>query len=534
VSLAFRSSSEETRIPWSNFAAAAGLLLLWQGIVQFVYSGNGTIPTPLEIARQFADDGPGLYFASAIPTLRGAALGWLWGNGAAIILAVAAVLVPRLARPILQLGVVSFCLPVVAIGPLLTILFAGDTPRVVLAALAVFFTTLVGSILGLRGADPTALDLVRVFGGRQIDELVKVRMRSALPNLFAALRVASPSAVLGAMVAEFLGAENGLGVLLINSQQALNFSRTWAIAIFVTCIAGAAYGLTAMVGQLITPWARETPANLAASVDAVSDRGRRGPFRALGAAFASILLLLMLIAAVWEGLLHAFAISPFIGKGPLDVWEWLVNSETGADNRLQLASEAFVTFRDASIGLIAGSAAAVVIAIAFSVWSGLRRALMGPSLALQSVPLIAVTPIIVLIFGRSLLSIAVIGSMVTFFPTLVNVSLALQRTPRQMMDLMFVFGASRIAQLRKVQLPSALPSLFSSLRVAAPLAVTGAMLAEWLATGQGLGYAMLSASAQSDYDGLWARVVVATLFSLSIYNTIGVAERAVVTYLSEA
>jgi ABC-type nitrate/sulfonate/bicarbonate transport system permease component len=158
---------------------------------------------------------------------------------------------------------------------------------------------------------------------------------------------------------------------------------------------------------------------------------------------------------------------------------------------------------------------------------------MGPSLALQSVPLIAVTPIIVLIFGRSLLSIAVIGSMVTFFPTLVNVSLALQRTPRQMMDLMFVFGASRIAQLSKAQLPSALPSLFSSLRVAAPLAVTGAMLAEWLATGQGLGYAMLSASAQSDYDGLWARVVVATLFSLSLYSTIGVAERAVVTYLSE-
>ena len=534
MSLAFRASAADARLPWLNVAAVLGLLTAWQAVVQFVYSGSGTIPTPVEIVRQFGHDGPILYLASAAPTIRGAALGWLWGNGAAIVLAMAAVLVPSLARPILQLGVVSFCLPVVAIGPMLTIVFAGDTPRVVLAALAVFFTTLVGAMLGLRAADPTALDLVRVFGGRPIDGLVKVRMRAALPNLFAALRIASPAAILGAMVAEFLGAENGLGVLLINSQQALNYSRTWAIALLATGVAGAAYGLTALVGRLATPWARETAVNLAASVDAISDREPRRGLRAVGAPLASILLLLVLVVAVWEGLLHFFAISPFIGKGPLDVWSWLANPDTGADNRAQLMSEALISFRDASIGLAAGSTAAVATAIAFSVSPVLRRTLMGPALALQSVPLIAVTPIIVLIFGRSLLAIAVIGSMVTFFPTLVNVSLALQRTPRQIMDLMFVFGASRAAQLRKAQLPAALPSLFSSLRIAAPLAVTGAMLAEWLATGEGLGYAMLSASAQSDYDGLWARVAVATLFSLSLYKAIGAAERAVVALLFEA
>jgi ABC-type nitrate/sulfonate/bicarbonate transport system permease component len=78
--------------------------------------------------------------------------------------------------------------------------------------------------------------------------------------------------------------------------------------------------------------------------------------------------------------------------------------------------------------------------------------------------------------------------------------------------------------MRKVQIPSALPSLFASLRIAAPLSLVGALLAEWLATGQGLGYGLLNASAVADYNGLWARVVVITVYSTLLYNLIGVAE----------
>jgi ABC-type nitrate/sulfonate/bicarbonate transport system permease component len=103
--------------------------------------------------------------------------------------------------------------------------------------------------------------------------------------------------------------------------------------------------------------------------------------------------------------------------------------------------------------------------------------------------------------------------------------LALQRTPQQSIDLVWVYGASPLATLWKVRLPAALPSFFASLRIAAPLAMTGAMLAEWLATGRGLGYTMLSASATSDYDGLWSRVAMATTMTLAIYNLIGLGER---------
>jgi len=90
---------------------------------------------------------------------------------------------------------------------------------------------------------------------------------------------------------------------------------------------------------------------------------------------------------------------------------------------------------------------------------------------------------------------------------------------------MRVFGASEWMTLRKVRIPHALPAVFASLRIAAPLSITGALLAEWLATGNGLGYSIMTDVATSDYDGVWTRVAFATFYSLLIYNGVGLVER---------
>ena len=110
-------------------------------------------------------------------------------------------------------------------------------------------------LVGLRSADRTTLDLIHAYGGNALKKLTKVRIRAALPSLFAALRIAAPAAILGAIIGEYLGADSGLGVAMINSEQALQIERTWAIALVATLLAGVAYGLTALVGRLLTPWA---------------------------------------------------------------------------------------------------------------------------------------------------------------------------------------------------------------------------------------------------------------------------------------
>ncbi len=231
------------------------LLVVWEILGRTVFAGSRAVPPPTAIVKQLGADGFGFYGPNISTTLREAGKGWLWGNLIAVVLAVAFVQIPLVEKALLQLALASYCLPVIAIGPVLAVLFSGDTSKVVLAALSVIFTTLVGALVGLRSADRTSLDLIRAYGGGSWTQLWKVRLRASLPSLFAGLRIAAPAAMLGAIVGEYLGAESGLGVAMINSQQSLAVARTWGIALVATALSGAAYALTALIGRLLTPWA---------------------------------------------------------------------------------------------------------------------------------------------------------------------------------------------------------------------------------------------------------------------------------------
>jgi ABC-type nitrate/sulfonate/bicarbonate transport system permease component len=238
----------------------------------------------------------------------------------------------------------------------------------------------------------------------------------------------------------------------------------------------------------------------------------------------SAVLTLAVIVAVWVLFLKAFSISPFIGKNPVDVYRYLFEGDAAAASRQQLLDESGTTLRDALLGLVAGTVAAVTCGIAFHLSRTASSVFMPMAMVLRSVPLVAMTPLIVAIFGRNLGAITIISGIVTFFPTLVNMLVALRGTPRESLDLCRAYGASASDTLWKVQVPTALPAVFASLRIAAPLSLVGALLAEWLATGQGLGYGLLNASAESDYNGLWARVVLITFYSAILYQLVGIAE----------
>jgi ABC-type nitrate/sulfonate/bicarbonate transport system permease component len=181
------------------------------------------------------------------------------GNAAAIACALLVLLVPALERLVTQLAIVSYCLPIVAVGPILSLVFTGERPMQALAAISVFFTTLIGALLGLRSADPVSLDLVRAYGGGRWQQLRRVRMVAALPGTLAALRIAAPAALLGAIIGEYLGrVDAGLGVAMTISEQQLEVARTWGIALVSGTIAGLGYAVVGLIGQVALPWARST------------------------------------------------------------------------------------------------------------------------------------------------------------------------------------------------------------------------------------------------------------------------------------
>jgi ABC-type nitrate/sulfonate/bicarbonate transport system permease component len=244
---------------------AASVIALWwiSALTIFRNAGSvpgGAIPTPVEVIGQFAADGIGFYLPHVTRTLTEAGIGFLWGNGLALLLAGLVLVVPRIEKIALQIAVITYCVPIVAIGPIAYIVIGPprDDPSgtaIFLAALSVFFTTVVGSLVGLKAADQASLDLVSVYGGSKFTQLRKVRLIAGTPSLLNALQVAAPAALLGAILGEYFGgAERGLGLAMLAAGNAANVERVWSLALVAGLLAGVGYLLFAMVSRFATPW----------------------------------------------------------------------------------------------------------------------------------------------------------------------------------------------------------------------------------------------------------------------------------------
>ena len=251
----------------------------------------------------------------------------------------------------------------------------------------------------------------------------------------------------------------------------------------------------------------------------------RAAARGLGKSLLVSLSTFAIVFAIWMALVLFGDVSPYILKTPLDVWEFLVSDADAGENRQLIADLLAVTMRHAATGFVAGLVAAIIGAILFRVSKGIESALMPFATLLRSVPLIAMAPIIILIFGFGTdASVAVIGGIVVLFPALVTIAFGLKSASPQMLDVVSVYGGNVFTAVRKVALPGALPSLFAAIRISVPGAVTGALLAEMLSTGDGIGSATATYAASARFTEVWACVVVVTVISLLIYTVVQVLE----------
>ncbi|MCW2853247.1 MAG: ABC-type nitrate/sulfonate/bicarbonate transport system, permease component [Nocardioides sp.] len=242
-----------------------GLVVLvavwWLGTLT-VLSGL-RIPSPGAVVSSALDDGWDYYSLHFGMTLQEAAVGFLYGTAAAIVLASVVLLVPFAEPVIMQVAVISYCIPLVAIAPVLFIVIGNPDEgqrsgtATALAAMSVFFTTVVGAVLGLRSADRTSLDVVSVFGGGRVRQLQKVQLVSALPSIIAALRIGAPAAFLGAVLGEYVGGvQRGVALTLKIAQQNVDVEQAWAIGLGCAVVSGAFYAAFGLLGRLVTPWSQ--------------------------------------------------------------------------------------------------------------------------------------------------------------------------------------------------------------------------------------------------------------------------------------
>jgi ABC-type nitrate/sulfonate/bicarbonate transport system permease component len=261
---------EEIRLPaWvTGLIGVVGVVAVWWILAATVFSNVGpggvqAIPTPPQVVMEFFATGWDFYVRTFSVTLTEAGIGYAWGNGLALVLSALVLIVPRLEGVVMQVAILTYCIPIVAIGLLIVVIVpvpgAGEPSgtAIILAALSCFFTTVVGALLGLKAADKASLDLITVYGGSRLTQLRKVRLIASLPSILNALQIAVPAAFLGAVLGEFFGKITvGVGPAMIAAQQALNAPRVWDVALVSGAIALAGYGLLGLVARAIAPWSK--------------------------------------------------------------------------------------------------------------------------------------------------------------------------------------------------------------------------------------------------------------------------------------
>jgi NitT/TauT family transport system permease protein len=238
--------------------AAIGLIALWQFIVWAFSVPDYMMPSPLAVLGAFRDNGAQLW-NNFWPTLGEALLGFTFGNLFAILLAILFVHRRSAERAFYPIAVFMHTIPIIAVAPILVLIFGnGVTPKIIIAAMICFFPTLVNMVRGLKAVSPATLDLMRVLSATNSEIFWKVRLQSSLPFLFAALKIASTTCVIGAIVGEWIGSSFGLGALIIEATYNFRSPLLYATVFVAALLAVVMFSAVSFVEARLIRW--KTPA----------------------------------------------------------------------------------------------------------------------------------------------------------------------------------------------------------------------------------------------------------------------------------
>jgi NitT/TauT family transport system permease protein len=248
--------------PWLRaMRTAVVVAVVCAGIAVAIQLGLGlahvapfVVPPPSAVLRELAAT-PGLYLHATLLTLAEAAAGLALGAAVALAFAAAALHSRLLDRILTPLVIVSQTVPVIALAPLLVLWFGyGAVPRVVVCALIAFFPMAVTSLQGLRATDPQLLLLLRSAGAGPWYVFWRVRVPGAAPYFAAGLRTGATLSLVGAVVAEWTGADAGLGYLVLSANARMATAQAFAAIVLITALGLAAYGGVAALERRVCWW----------------------------------------------------------------------------------------------------------------------------------------------------------------------------------------------------------------------------------------------------------------------------------------
>jgi NitT/TauT family transport system permease protein len=227
---------------------------------------------------------------------------------------------------------------------------------------------------------------------------------------------------------------------------------------------------------------------------------------------------------LWEASVRAFQVPSWILPAPTLI------ASTAAGWAPDLLYNSYITVQETLVGFALALALSLPLAILIAFTVVVRRLIYPILLGLQSIPKVALAPLVILWLGVGSAPKIVIVLLVCFFPILVNVVAGLESVPQPMLDLMRSLKASEFVIFRRVRAPFATPHLFTGCKIAITFAVIGAVIGDFVAAQEGLGYTILISTAQSLTPLAFAAIILLTFISIALFYAVEFLERRLVTW----
>lgn len=246
-----RTKFQRIALPLLAFFA---MLACWQGAIVLFDMSPLILPGPGVVGVTLASQLPNLVHHAAV-TLLEATLGFLLGSGLAALLAVVFNFSRNSERALYPYAIATKAIPLVALAPIVVAWFGGGLiSKVVLASIISFFPVLVNVVDGLRSVEPDALELMKSLSASRWQTFTKLQFPAALPQVFAGLKVASSFSVVGAVVAEFVNSQAGIGYVIKSSSYYLDTNITFAAILVAAAIGLAFFGTVSWLQTVLVFW----------------------------------------------------------------------------------------------------------------------------------------------------------------------------------------------------------------------------------------------------------------------------------------
>ena len=237
-----------------------------------------------------------------------------------------------------------------------------------------------------------------------------------------------------------------------------------------------------------------------------------------------VLAIVIIIFAAWEIAVRALSIPDYILPSP-----WVIAAKIATSWQLLLVN-AFVTFQEILLGFALSVVIAIPLAIAVVYSRIFERVAFPFMVSLQTIPKVALAPILVMWLGYGILPKVMVAFLISFFPIVISAVVGMRSAEKEMIYLVQSMGANELTTFLKIRLPKALPSIFGGLKVGMGQAVVGATVGEFIAAEQGLGYLQLISQVRLDTALLFAAVVVLSLLGVLLFNLVAWVERLAVPW----